>query len=156
MKKFPKPMSGFSFIEILMFLSIVGAIVAFGMYSYGIIGSGGKAEEVLEKIQGINSAIASMQSTGNVSLNSMTTESITSMLPADGLTTPWGGKIVLAGTSSDSYTINIPMMPAAICPKIMQKLSTNTRYDLSSTRCPDDKEATVSFTYTYHTSQQEE
>ena len=86
-----------------------------------------QANRFIAQVQTITAAVENfVQGTGNYA--GITQAQVSSLLPANGLITPWSGTITFTATPN-GYAIAIhPAPPASVCALVTAKLSSSTQY----------------------------
>jgi len=147
MKRFVKSMLGVTLLEIMLVLAIAAMIIVMSVRYYQSANTSQQANNVLSQIQSISAAADSLaQATGSYSGGGVATATIAPLLPANGLTTPWGSAITMGTATANTYTVTFPNMPAGVCGIVSSQLKANAHFSVSTT-CPTS--GTTSFSYTY-------
>lgn len=145
MKKFAKSMRGVTLLEIMLVLAIAAMIIVMSVRYYQSANTSQQANNVLSQIQSIAAAADSLaQATGSYS-GTVDTARITPLLPANGLTTSWGAAITVTASAANTYTVNIPGMPAGVCGIVTAQLAANAHFS-GMTTCGA---SAADFSYTY-------
>lgn len=149
MKRSFKAILGVTLLEIMLVLAIAAMVIVMSIRYYQSASSSQQTNMIIQQIQGIISAVDGVtQGTGTY--QSVNNSTISAILPATGLTAPWGGAITVNGVSATTFTIAIANVPSQVCPLLVGKLtSTNAHLTLSSGACPAGT-GTTSLTYTYN------
>lgn len=145
MKRFARKMAGVTLLEIMLVLAIAAMIIVMSVRYYQSANTSQQANNTLSQIQSIAAASDSLaQATGTYSA-SVSTNAIKPLLPANGLTTPWGSTIEITNAGTNSYSVTIPQMPAGVCGIITSQLNANAHFKVTSAcgATPTD------FSYTY-------
>lgn len=134
MKRFSKSMLGVTLLEVMLVLAIAAMIIVMSVRYYQSASSSQQANAVLEQIQGIVSAADSLaQAKGSYTASVISNSQLQPLLPAGGLTTPWGEDITIGGVQPTTYTIDIQNVPSGVCPLLYSKLATNNHFSSSTT-----------------------
>ncbi|OGT47141.1 MAG: hypothetical protein A3E83_05135 [Gammaproteobacteria bacterium RIFCSPHIGHO2_12_FULL_41_20] len=147
MKRSLKSFSGVTLLEIMLVLAIAAMIIIMSIRYYQSASASEAANSTMSQIQAITAAAdnISMGTTGGY-INA-TSVNIQNVLPGGSasLSTPWGGVVTISGQTATSYTVSIASVPANVCPLIISKLMSSTRYSVTSS-CSS---AAAALTYTY-------
>ena len=131
MKRFEKSILGVTLLEIMLVLAIAAMIIVMSVRYYQSATSSQQANSVLEQIQGIVAAADGLaQATGTYSGN-VTSAAIAPLLPAGGMTAPWGQAITFGTVSKSSYVMNVPGVPNGVCTLLESKLHANNHFSYS-------------------------
>ncbi|MBA3661259.1 MAG: hypothetical protein H0W64_06005 [Gammaproteobacteria bacterium] len=145
MKRISKSILGVTLLEIMLVLAIAAMIIVMSVRYYQSANTSQQANNTISQIQSIAAASDSLaQATGTYSA-SVSTNAIKPLLPANGLTTPWGSSITIDSAGTNTYTVTIPGMPPGVCAIVNSQLGANAHFD-PSTQCGA---APANFTYTY-------
>lgn len=149
MKRFAKSMHGVTLLEIMLVLAIAAMIIVMSVRYYQSATSSQQANSILQQIQAITAAADGLaQASGSYTSASVSNSSLSPLLPANGLVSPWGGAINVTGATATSYNVNIAGVPAGVCPLLVSKLAANNHYsDMSPATAAGCPSATVSYTY---------
>lgn len=145
MKRSHQSILGVTLLEIMLVLAIAAMVIVMSIRYYQSATSSQQANMAIEQIQAIMSAVDGV-SQGSGSYSSISNAQISTLLPATGLTTPWGPAITVSGTSTSTYTVSLPSVPQQICPLIEGKLNANQH--LSTTDSCGTSPTSVTYTYT--------
>ena len=146
MKNFIKNILGVTLLEIMLVLAIAAMVIVMSVRYYQSANASQQTNTVLSQITSIVAAADSLaQPTGSYA-TSVTTAKVQAILPANSMTTPWGTAITISAPAASSYTINIPSMPADVCPLVTGKLGTNNHFTVI-TACAASGPTTVTTTY---------
>jgi len=154
MKKGFKTVLGVTLLEVMLVLAIASMIIVMSVRYYQSASSSQQANNVLQQIQGIVSASDSLaQGQGSYSAANINNSTLQPLLPAGGLTTPWGDPITVASTGATSYTIDIGSVPSGVCPLLYSKLATNNHFTIGGTApaasaCSTTASTATTITYT--------
>lgn len=146
MKQLKKPI-GVTVLEIMLFLAIGALLIIMSVRYYDYARIHQQADSVLDQIHAITAAADNLAQGTSSYAGSVTTSTIRSVLPTHGLVAPWGANIEITGSTSSSYTVSIPAMPAQICALMKLRLASNSHYDLSAVTCP--AAGLTGFVYTF-------
>lgn len=146
MKRSFKKMQGVTLLEIMLVLAIAAMVIVMSIRYYQSATASQQTNMVLNEIQGIVSAVDGVTQ-GSGSYQTVSNAQITNVLPATGLTTPWGTNITVAGVSPTSYTITLPGVPSQVCPLLIGKMANNTHFTGMPAVCPA---AAAPMTITYN------
>src|SRR5579883_2586075 len=104
MKKFAKRMVGVTLLEIMLVLAIAAMIIVMSVRYYQSANQNSQANTFVEQVGAVSAGVENLvQGTGNYS--TVSTAQLTSILPANTLTTaPWGGGLTFTATST-GYTL---------------------------------------------------
>lgn len=146
MKNFAKSMRGVTLLEIMLVLAIAAMIIVMSVRYYQSANTSQQANNVLSQIQSISAAADSLaQATGSYTGGNVSDTTIAPLLPANGLTTPWGTSVTVSATEANTYTVSIPGMPAGVCGIVSSQLKANAHFSVTST-CGT---GATPFSYTY-------
>lgn len=140
---------GASFGEYLLFVIIIAVVAYFIFHYYKSEGVSRKADAVMAQMNAINAAATKLAVATNSYAGNVSTDAVASVLNDDAMRTPWGTYITITGTNTNSYSVNIPDMPAQICRIILKQYANNPSFDMSGNVCPSDPMSSITFTYTY-------
>jgi Tfp pilus assembly protein PilE len=145
MKRSLKLIAGVTLLEIMLVLAIAAMIIVMSIRYYQSATTNQQSNTVLEAVQAITTAAdtlaqATGQYTGNVS-----TATISNIVPANSMNTPWGTAITIGAVTATSYTVTLAATPSAVCRLLTARLIANNHYG-SVTACSS---STADLTYTY-------
>jgi type II secretory pathway pseudopilin PulG len=144
MKKFVKSVLGVTLLEVMLVLAIAAMIIVMSVRYYQSANASQQTNSILAQITAIVSAADSLsQSTGSYA--GVTTTTITSVVPANSMTTPWGTDITISAQATSSFTVQIPTVPTNVCPLMVARLQANAHFT-NITAC-GNAPTTVSTTY---------
>ena len=147
MKKFARSILGVTLLEIMLVLAIAAMIIVMSVRYYQSATANQQANAILQMIETVTAnADGLAQGTGSYSAAGVSTATLQPMMPNDSFTTPWGGSITVAATGSSTYTVDISVMPIAVCGQIKARLAGNPKYmGVTNNACT----SVTDFTYTY-------
>lgn len=144
MRQSLKSALGVTLLEIMLVLAIAAMVIVMSIRYYQNATNSQNANLVLEQIQNI-AAAADNLAIGTSSYSAITTSSLTSVVGASNMKTPYGQSITFTSGGAGSpttYSVSIPGLPTAVCQSVYVKLKANTKYQNSA--CAS---GTVSYTY---------
>lgn len=145
MKSFAKSTLGVTLLEIMLVLAIAAMIIVMSVRYYQSANTSQQANNILSQIQSISAAADSLaQATGSYSGGDVSNTTIAPLLPANGLTSPWGSTITVDASNASQYTVSIPGMPIGVCSIVSSQLKANAHFSVSAA-CS----AGGTFKYTY-------
>ena len=148
MKRFNKSMLGVTLLEIMLVLAIAAMVIVMSIRYYQAANASQQANSTLEMIQAITAAADGLAQ-GTNSYSSVSTSSVTKLMPNGIMTAPWGGAITISSPSSTGYTVGIVNMPAQVCDQLSSRLKASNNYTaITPTDCGTSTVATFSYTYT--------
>jgi type II secretory pathway pseudopilin PulG len=149
MRKFAKASLGVTLLEIMLVLAIAAMIIVMSVRYYQSASSSQQANRILAQIQSITAAADSLaQASGSYLTANISNTTILPLLPANGLTSPWGDSITVTATAANAYSVAINTMPASVCGPVKAQLAANAHFDVSNVTCPGAG-STTTFTYKY-------
>lgn len=155
MRKNSKSLLGVTLLEVMLVLAIAAMIIVMSVRYYQSASSSQQANAVLQQVQGIVAASDSLaQAKGSYSGANISNSSITPLLPAGGMTTPWGEPITVGGVTATTYTIDIGNVPSGVCSLLYSKLGTNNHFSIGGTppvdpsACSATSATSTTLTYT--------
>ncbi|OGT38906.1 MAG: hypothetical protein A3F12_01850 [Gammaproteobacteria bacterium RIFCSPHIGHO2_12_FULL_38_14] len=124
MKRFFRSILGVTLLEIMLVLAIAAMVIVMSIRYYQSATASQQANTVMQQVQGIIAAADNFaQPTGTYS--GITSANIGPLLPAQGLSLPWGASIALSGAGANTYTMTLTSTPPAVCRLISGKLASN-------------------------------
>jgi type II secretory pathway pseudopilin PulG len=125
-KRFFRVIGGVTLLEVMLVLAIAAMIIVMSVRYYQSATSSQQANAILGQLQAIVAGADSLaQATG--SYKEVNASKLEPMLPAAGLNTPWGTKIVITPADS-SIGMQIPKTPSAVCLLLLSRLALNNHY----------------------------
>lgn len=144
MKKLIKVMRGVTLLEVMLVLAIAAMIIVMSVRYYQSATSNQQANAVMGQVQAIVAAADQLaQATGSYQGN---LGDLPSLLPQNGLQTPWGQAITVTATGTSTYTIQIDAVPVGVCPLVRSKLLANAHFSTGD-NCTGSV-GNLTFTYT--------
>jgi type II secretory pathway pseudopilin PulG len=145
MKKFTK-MAGVTLLEVMLVLAVAAMIIVMSVRYYQSATYSQQANSALSMIQGITAAADGM-SQGTGTYDTVDTATVQALMPNNTMTTPWGTAITVTNGAGQTYDVNLPATPDAICTQLANRLTGSTKYT-SISACGAGG-GTADFTYTY-------
>jgi len=150
MKKFLKAILGVTLLEIMLVLAIAAMVILMSVRYYQSASASQQSNAIIEQLQAISAASDSLaQATGSyTSVNgaALGNAALSPLLPVGGLTAPWGATITVVGTAAGTYTMALSTVPAAVCPLMVSKMTSNNHYTVTSGACGSTA-AAITFQY---------
>ncbi|MDR3478106.1 MAG: hypothetical protein P4M14_08775 [Gammaproteobacteria bacterium] len=144
-----KVILGVTLLEIMLVLAIAAMVIVMSVRYYQTATSGEQVNAVLEQISAITAAADGLsQGTASYLVANISTATLSPILPANGLTLPWGTTIVVNNASTSSYNIVLSSVPSNQCPLITARVTVNSHFS-SATACnPAPAVTTITISYT--------
>ncbi len=144
-------MLGATLLEIMLVLAVAALILLMSVKYYQTASASKQANDGLSMIQAIQSMADNVAAaSGSYVSGGLNSTNVQAMLPNSGIV-PWSNAssdVVTVGTvDATSYVINLPAVPANVCPLITSKLVGDSHYS-NVTPC-SVAAGTVSYTYTH-------
>lgn len=150
MKKLSKSIlcsTGVTLLEIMLVLAVAAMIIVMSVRYYQSASSSQQATAVLQQIQAVTAAADSLAQ-GSKAYAAVSTQAIANLINNGTIpiNTVWGGAITIGTPTATTYPVTITLMPQAICTRLREQLSSNTRFTSLPATCAA---GASSFTYTF-------
>ena len=131
MKRYSKLQQGVTLLEIMLVLAIAAMIIVMSVRYYQSAQASSQANGFIAQVQTITSTVENLaQGTGVYS--GISQAQISSVMPLNGLITPWSGTITFTA-ASNGYSLAVsPAPPAGVCALITAKLTSSIQYVVGS------------------------
>jgi type II secretory pathway pseudopilin PulG len=143
MMKSMKKMLGVTLLEIMLVLAIAAMVIVMSIRYYQSANTAQQTNSILSQIQAIGAAADSLAQ-GAGTYTAATQANVTSLMPAGGMTTPWGTAVTIVPAAT-TYTVTIAGMPPGVCAGLVTRLAANGHFGTLSA-CGA---AAANFSYTY-------
>lgn len=139
--------TGISAFRLVLSLALSAMAAIISIHYYLVVNDSRQANMLLSQIFAITSIADNLSSASNTYTGVVTTSSVQSLLPSDGMMTPWGTSMAITGATYTTYTVIIPLTPSRVCKMLKKRLRDNTHINMDETRCPPS--GSITFMYTY-------
>ena len=139
--------TGISAFRLVLSLALSAMAAIISIHYYLVANDSRQANMLLSQIFAITSIADNLASTSSTYTGVVTTNSVQSLLPSDGMVTPWGTSMAITSATYATYTVIIPLTPARVCKMLKKRLHDNGHINMDETHCPPS--GSVTFIYTY-------
>lgn len=150
MKRTMKSIFGVTLLEIMLVLAIAAMVIVMSVRYYQTATASENVNSVMEQVQAISAAADGLaQGSGSYAAPGVTSNNISPLLPANGLTMPWGTTISFGAPTSTSYLVTLNGVPPSECGLLQSKFAANTHYSAGACQpAPAVTNLTIAYTST--------
>src|SRR3990167_10351240 len=140
-------MLGVTLLEVMLVLAVAAMIIVMSVRYYQSASASQQTNSMLQMIHGIVAVADGLaQGTGSFASGNVSTATVTELMPSQNMTSPWGSAVTLGSVTANTYAINIPIMPSAVCYSITSKLGADTRFSGMTGCSANAQDFSVTFT----------